>query len=48
MQDLIERMTRCGIPEKTAVCIAEDFKRRDRLGDLTVYVLLAEAKANEK
>ena len=44
MTELIDRMIRCGIPSKTAHCIANDFKHRDRLDALTIYVLLAEAE----
>ena len=42
MAELIERLTRCGVPQKTAECLAADFKRRNRLEALTIYVLLAE------
>ena len=44
MAELIERLTRCGVPRKTAECLATDFKRRNRLEALTIYVLLAEAE----
>lgn len=43
MTDLIDRLTRCGIPEKTAVCLVKDFARRDKLNSLTIYVLMTEA-----
>lgn len=42
MRDLIDRLTRCGIPEITALCVANDFERRDKLNALAAYVLLVE------
>ena len=41
--DLIDRMTRCGIPEKTARCLVKDFALREKLEALTIYVLMTEA-----
>ena len=43
MATLIDRLTRCGIPEKTARCLVKDFARRDKLESLTIYVLMTEA-----
>lgn len=44
MRDLIDRMTKCGIPEITALCIANDFEKRDRMDVLATYVLAVEGE----
>lgn len=46
MRELIERMTRCGVPEITALCIANDFENRGRLNALAAYVVAVETEAN--
>lgn len=46
MQDLIDRMSRCGIPEITAMCIANDFENRGRLEALVSYVLMVEDESH--
>ena len=38
MQEIIDRMKRCGIPEKTAVCIYLDFVRNDKYTALLAYI----------
>ena len=38
MQEIIDRMKRCGIPEKTAVCLYLDFVRNDKYAALLAYI----------
>jgi hypothetical protein len=42
MRDLIDRMTACGVPIVTALCVAKDFERRGKLDSLATYVLTME------
>ena len=44
MRDLIDRMMRCGIPEITAMCVASEFEKRDKLNALAAYVLVVEGE----
>lgn len=44
MQEIIDRLTRCGIPETTAICVCNDFYRRGKADSLTAYVLMLEAR----
>lgn len=45
MEEIIERMKRCGIPEKTALCVYLDFVRNDKYAALLAYIR-AEEEAN--
>ena len=44
MNKLIDRLTECGIPERAAVCIYKEFRRRKKLKSLKEYVLVVEAQ----
>lgn len=43
MHKLIKRMTACGVPEMTAVCVVNDFAKRNSMGALKLYVNMLEA-----
>ena len=42
MSDIVERLAKCGVPELTAKCIVQDFKRRNKVGSLVPYLWLME------
>lgn len=44
MCKLIDRLTECGIPERAAICIYRDFRRRNSLNSLKEYVRVVEAQ----
>lgn len=44
MQEMIDRLTRCGIPKTTAICVCSDFERRGKADSLTAYVCMVEAQ----
>lgn len=48
MCDLIDRLTLCGVPETTALCITNDFVRRNKLCALENYVLAVEAENGKR
>lgn len=48
MREMIDRLTRCGIPEITALCVANEFEKRDRLDALAAYVLAVEEQDEQK
>ena len=43
MRDYVLRMTKCGIPLKTAIKIYQDFKARGKLAKLRTYIEYVEA-----
>lgn len=38
MEEIIERLKRCGVPEKTAMCIYMDFVRDHKYEALLAYI----------
>ena len=38
MQEFVARLIECGIPQKTAVCICNQFKRKGKMRELELYV----------
>ena len=42
MEEIIERMKRCGIPEKTALCVYLDFVRNNKWEDLLAFIVAEE------
>ena len=46
MREYVLRMTRCGIPMKTAIKIYKDFKARKKLAALRQYIEYVEALNN--
>ena len=48
MREIIERLTRCGIPENTAIKIYIDFIKRGQIGALLSYVATEERERQIK
>lgn len=44
MREFIERMVRCGIPEKTAQCIYMDFVLQHKWKALMAYIITEERR----
>jgi len=42
MDDYVARLVRCGLSRRTAICICNHFKRRNKLPFLARYVALTE------